>query len=154
MSVLGLPADWRFAVFNGTGIAISNAPTGLPRVSGRRVRIDATTGFLSYEAAETTFFSFAAASIGNNSYIVGDTSFSNTVSSWMAGDFLLSAFASGNASGSLNLYLEISTDGGTTWPTPVSANGPGGGILVATIGFGSLTTISTASTLQRIVFEL
>jgi hypothetical protein len=110
-------------------------------------------GTLSFESTETTFFSFAAASIGNNSYIAGST-LSNTVSGWLGGDFVFSAFASGNASGNLNLYLELSTDGGTTWPTPASANGPGGGILIAVIGYASTTTASTASTVQRIAFEL
>jgi hypothetical protein len=152
MSQIGLPETYRFGVYNGTGQAISNFPTGLPRLSGRRVRFDAT-GTLSYEAAALTFFSFAAASIGSTSYITGST-LSNTVSAWLGGEFLLSAFASGGASGNLNLYLEISPDGGTTWPTPVSANGPGGGILIAVMGFGSTTTTSTASTVQRVAFEL
>lgn len=150
MSLIGLPDTFRFAVFNGTGIAISNAPTGLPRASGRRVRYD-STGTLSYEDAQFTFFSFAAASIGNNSYIAGST-LSNTLSNWLGLDGLFSCFASGNASGNVYLYLEPSPDGGTTWPTPASANGPGGGILVAVIGYGSTTTASTASTVQRIAF--
>lgn len=152
MSQIGLPADWRFACFNQTGIAISNAPTGLPRISGKRVRFDAT-GTLSYEASETTFLSFAQTSVGNNSYVVGST-FSNAVSTWLGGEFLASCFASGNASGNVNFYLEVSPDGGTTWPTPASANGAGGAILIAVIGWASTTTASTASTVQRIAFEL
>ena len=150
MSLAGLPETFRLAVFNGTGIAISNAPTGLPRASGRRLRFD-STGTLSYEAAEFTFFSFAAASIGANSYITGST-LSNTASNWLALDGIFSCFASGNASGNIYLYLEASPDAGTTWPTPASANGPGGAFLVAVIGYGSTTTVSTASTTQRINF--
>jgi hypothetical protein len=92
-------------------------------------------------------------SIGNNSYVVGST-FSNTASGWLGGDFHLSCFASGNASGNISLYLEISPDAGTTWPTPVSANGGGGGILKIFAAYGSTTTASTASTTQRIAFEL
>ena len=148
MSLIGLPDVYRFACYNGTGIAISNSPTGLPRASGRRVRYD-TNGVLSYEAAEFTFFSFAATSIGAGSYITGST-LSNTLSTWLAMDGVFSCFASGNASGNVFLYLETSPDAGTTWPTPASANGPGGAILVATIGYGSTTTVSTASTVQRI----
>lgn len=128
-------------------------PTGLPRLSGRRVRFD-STGLLSYETAQVTFFSFAATSIGNGSYIAGST-FSNTLSAWGGGEFLFSAFASGGASGELTLYLEVSPDGGTTWPTPASAAGPGGGILVAAMGFFNIANVaSTASTVQRIGFEL
>jgi hypothetical protein len=152
MSRIGLPETFRFAILNSTGIAISNAPTGLPRVSGRRVRFDGT-GTLSYEAAQFVFFSFAAASIGNNSYIAGST-LSNTASAWMGGEFLFSAFASGGASGALTCYLEISPDGGTTWPTPASAANPGGGIIVGVLGFASTTVWSTASTTQRLNFEL
>ncbi len=150
MSLIGLPETYRFGVFNQTGIAISNAPTGLPRASGRRLRFDAT-GTLSYEAAEFTFLSFSQASVGNNSYVVGST-LTNTASAWLAIDGVFSCFASGNASGSVYLYLEASPDGGTTWPTPASANGPGGGFLVAIIGYGSTTTASTASTVQRYYF--
>lgn len=143
-----IPFD--FAVFNNTGITISNVPTGLPRATGRRVRYD-SNGVLSYEAAEFTFLSFAATTVGANSYVVGST-LSNTLSNWLAVEGLFSCFASGNASGSVYLYLEASPDAGTTWPTPASANGFGGGTLVAVLGYGSTTTVSTASTVQRANF--
>src|SRR5262245_11086204 len=110
MSLIGLPDTYRFAVFNNTGIAISNAPTGLPRASGRRVRYD-PNGVLSYESSEFTFFSFAATSIGSNSYIAGST-LSNATTNWIAIEGLFSCFASGNASGNVFLYLEGSPDGG------------------------------------------
>lgn len=150
MSDVALPETYRFAVFNQTGITLSNVPTGLPRVSGRRVRFD-TTGTTSYEAAEFIFFSFAATTVGNNSYITGST-LSNTLSDWMAIDGLFSCFASGNASGAVYLYLEASPDGGTTWPTPASANGAGGGFFLAAIGYASTATAATASTVQRLAF--
>jgi hypothetical protein len=148
VSLLGLPDTWRLAVFNGTGITISNVPTGLPRVSGKRVRYD-SNGVLSYEATETTFLSFAQTTVAANSYVVGST-LCNVLSTWLGLDGLLSCFASGNASGSVYLYLENSPDGGTTWPTPASANGAGGGLLIGVIGYGSTTTVSTASTTQRL----
>jgi len=150
MSLLGLPDTFRLGCFNNTGIAISNVPTGLPRATGRRVRYDAN-GVLSYEAAEFNFFSFAATSIGSNSYIAGST-LCNTASAWLAIEGLFSCFASGNASGQVFLFLEASPDGGTTWPTPASANGFGGGYLLAALGYGSTTTVSTASTVQRANF--
>lgn len=153
MSQIGLPETYRFAVFNQTGIAISNAPIGMPTCSGRRVRFD-SNGTLSYEAAVFTFFSTNQASIGANSYVAGST-LSNTASAWLGGDFNFSAFASGNASGNLVLYLEMSPDGGTTWPSPASANGQGGGIIVAVAGYGSVANVaSTASTTRIVNFEL
>lgn len=151
MSQIGLPETFRFACFNSVGSAIPSNFS--PTVSGRRVRFD-STGALSFEAASFTFLSFGATtSIGNNSYVTGST-FSNTASGWLGGDFLFSCFASGNASGNLTLYMEISPDGGTTWPSPASANGAGGGIVVAVAGFASTTTASTASTTRVIAFEL
>lgn len=150
MTQFALPETYRFAVFNQTGISISNAPTGLPRASGRRVRYD-STGVTSYEAAEFTFLSFAQASVGANSYVVGST-LSNTASDWLGIDGIFSCFASGGASGNVYLYLEASPDGGTTWPSPASANGDGGGLLLAVIGFGSTATVSTASTARRVYF--
>ncbi len=156
MSLLGLPQDFRFAIFNTTGITVSNFPNSAPMVTGRRVRFD-STGTLSYEATTTSFFSPASLSggvnIGNNSYITGSV-FSNTVSTWLGGEFLFSAGTVSNASGNLVLYLEFSPDGGTTWPSPASANGAGGGMVVAVLGFASTTTISTASTNRNVIFSL
>ena len=150
MSLIALPTTWRFAVFNGMQSSISTAPVGMPTVNGVRVRFD-SAGSAIFDT-NTTFFSTAQASIGANSYVVGPT-FSN-VSGWLGLDGLFSAFASGGLSGTLQLYLEGSTDGGTTWPTPASANGAGGGFLIAGIGFGSTTTNTTASTTRRIGFNL
>ena len=156
MSQLGLPQDWRFAIFNQTGITVSNAPNSGPTVVGRRVRFD-STGTLSYEAAHVSFFSISSlsggANIGNNSYVTG-SNFSNTVSTWLGGEFVFSAGTVSNASGNITLYLEFSTDGGVTWPSPASANGAGGGMVIAVLGFASTTTASTASTNRNVVFEL
>lgn len=152
MSQIGLPETFRFCIFNQTGIALSNGgSTPTPTVGGRRVRFD-STGTLSYESAEFRFFSNPA-SIGANSYVVGST-WSNTASAWLGGEFELSCFASGGASGNVVLYLETSVDGGATWPSPASANGAGGGIIVAVLGFANTTTNSTASTARVVAFEL
>ena len=148
MSLIGLPETYRFAVFNQTGIAIASNTT--PTVQLRRTRFD-TTGTLSYDTNATFFSLGTVTSIGNNSYVIGST-ISNTASYWLAWDGLCSAFASGNASGNLYLYLEASPDAGATWPTPASADGAGGGVLIAVLGYGSTTTISTASTVQRAYF--
>lgn len=155
MSTLGLAQDWRLALFNQTGITISNFPNSGPTVVGRRVRFD-TNGSLSYEAVHVSFFSISSLSgngIGNGSYQPG-SSFSNTASTWLGGEFVFSAGTVSNASGNLTLYLEFSTDGGSTWPTPASANGAGGGIIIAALGFASTTTASTASTNRNVIFEL
>lgn len=151
MSMQGLPETFRFCFYNTTGITISDVPVGLPTISGRRVRLD-SSGALSYEAAVFTFFS-TTGTIANNGYATGST-LSNTASGWLGGEFLVSVFASGNASGSVTVFLEASPDGGTTWPVAASANGAGGGAIVAVIGFGSTTTASTASTTRRVLFEL
>mgnify|MGYP001569344126 CR=1 FL=1 len=148
MSLFGLPDTFRLAIFNQTGATISNVPASKPTASGRRVRYD-STGALDYEASEFIFFSMAAANIANNSYVTGST-LTNTSLQYMGIDGLLSSFGPSACSGNLYLYMEASPDGGTTWPTPASANGPGGGLLIAAIGYGSTTTNSTASTLQRL----
>lgn len=152
----GLPQDYRFSIFNTTGITISNFPNSAPILTGRRVRFD-STGTLSYEATTATFFSPSSLSggvnIGNNSYVAG-SQFSNVVSTWLGGEFLFSAGTVSNASGNLTLYLEFSPDGGTTWPSPASANGAGGGMIIAVLGFASTTTASTASTNRNVVFSL
>lgn len=153
MSLIGLPETWRLSVWNNTSIAISDAPVGLPTVTGRRVRFDAN-GALSYESVTTSFFGpGAAASLAQNGFLTGPT-WSNTASGWLGGDFQFSGFASGGASGPLALYLETSPDGGTTWPTATSTAALGGGQLLVAMGFASTTTFSTASTTQRMDFSL
>ena len=159
MSQIGLPETWRVCIFNQTGITVSNKSGGSetpPTVSGRRVRFD-STGTLSFEAASFTFFSVTSLSnnnnIGNNSYVVGST-WSNTVSGWLGGEFSISVGTLSNASGNVTVYLETSVDGGTTWPSPASANGAGGGIILAVVGFASTATASTASTTRIVAFEL
>ncbi len=159
MSQVGLPESYRFCVFNQTGITISNLAAGSekpPTISGRRVRFD-STGTLSFEAASFVFFSVTSLSnnnnIGNNSYVAGST-LSNTVSGWLGGEFSISVGTLSNASGNVTVYLETSVDGGTTWPSPASANGAGGGIVIAVVGFASTTTASTASTTRVVAFEL
>lgn len=157
MSQIGLPETWRVGIFNNTGATISNATNQPgPTISGRRVRFD-STGTLSYEAASFVFFSITSLSgnvnIGNNSYRTGST-ISNTISAWLGGEFTISVFGGSGCSGNLVVYLEHSVDGGTTWPSPASANGAGGGIIIAVVGFASTTTASTASTTRIVAFEL
>lgn len=157
MSMIGLPETYRFGLFNTTGATISNGPATQPgpTISGRRVRFD-TTGTLSFEAASFVFFSVTSLSGGNigaNSYRTGST-WSNTVSGWLGGEFSISSFGQSGCSGDLVVYMETSVDGGTTWPSPASANGTGGGIIVAVVGFASTTTASTASTTRVIAFEM
>lgn len=148
---MGCLKPFRFCIFNQVGSALPSAQQ--PSVSGRRVRFD-STGTLSYEGAVFTFLSLGTTlSIGNNSYVTGST-WSNTASAWLGGEFHFSAFASGNASGTIALYLEVSPDGGTTWPSPASANGAGGGMLVTNLTFASTTTASTASTTRVVQFDL
>jgi hypothetical protein len=151
MSLLALAQNFRFGIYNGLGISISNAPNGLPTVTGTRMRFDGT-GSAVFDTSTSFFGPGTAASLGSTSYLIGPA-WSN-ISGWLGGEFLMSAFGSGGASGTLALYLELSPDGGTTWPTPVSANGPGGALLITMATFASTTTASTASTIQRVQFEL
>jgi hypothetical protein len=151
MSQLALPETYRFCILNTTGVAIASNTT--PTVTGRRVRLD-SNGFFSFESNVSTFFSLGTlTSIANGNYAVGST-LSNTLSDWTGGDYILSCFVSGGASGFVILMLELSLDAGVTWPTPASANNPGGGIILAQAAYGATTTLSTASTTQRIAFEL
>ena len=149
MSVFTLPQFFRFALFNQLGSSISTAPIGLPTVAGVLMHYD-NAGSAVFNSS-VTFFSATATSLGNNSYQTGST-FSNT-SGWLGGDFFISAFASGNASGSLSVFFEFSLDG-VNWPTAASANGLGGGQVVAAVAFGSTTTASTASTTRIIEFSI
>lgn len=125
-----LPQNYRFVVLNGSGVSIANA--GDATVKARRFKLD-NQGALVYEGSEGSAYSNAG-SISNNSYDVG-TTLSNATGLYLGGDFLFSVvIGSGSPSGRVDLILERSTDGGTTWDTHAEAE------VVASIAFTSTGT--------------
>ena len=100
-----LGRNYRFAVTNSTGVTVGAT------VQARRFKF-ATDGSLSFEATETEVFNDA--SILTTATDVG-SAIDNSTDKYMGGDFELVVTPSASASGTVALYIQHSTDGGTTW---------------------------------------
>lgn len=105
-----LPRNYRITVKNETG-----AVSGAVSVKIRRKKIGAD-GILAYDAEATVFTvaSIAANTHNQASATAQDNSAASTF--WQAFDWSISV-VNGTAAGIYSVWLEISTDAGTTWPT-------------------------------------
>ena len=127
-----LAHTYRFTLRNECGqtLAQNNAT-----VTARKFKWSA--GTKSYDASEDTDYTMDdAGGLADGSYDNGST-VDNSSDLWDGGDFVLSITAPASASGEFYLYYDVSTDGGTDWPTN------GYGRLVAVIAFTSSGTKST-----------
>lgn len=100
--------SYRWTLKNGTGVNITAVT-----LTARKWKYDPSTG-LTY-AAETTELSFSG-TLANTAFTTGST-VDNSTNKYEGGAFVCSVTAATSASGVAVLYLEHSTDGGTTWPT-------------------------------------
>lgn len=97
---------YRYQVYNGTGVSVTVT------VKDRKWKFG-TDGSLT-DATEATQFS--SVSVSTVSYSNGST-VDNSSDKYL-GASLVATFAPGaSATGSVTLYLQRSTDGGTTWPS-------------------------------------
>ena len=105
-----LPRNWRIVVENRTTVT-----SGAVSVRVRRKKI-ASDLSITYDAEATVF---SAASITNGTFdTAGSTAQDNSggAASWQSMDWIISV-ANGTAAGDYAVWLQASTDGGTTWPT-------------------------------------
>ena len=125
-----LPRDYRFSVHNNTGVSI---PTSELIVAARRYNFN-SNGALVYEGAEAVVYSNVA-TIANNTFDVGTPGISNAGSLWVGGDFLFSGVLTVSGNGTLSLYLNRATDGGSMFDTTSH------GTLVSVLGVVNSNTI-------------
>lgn len=110
MSAIGLPATYRFLVENKTGATL--APNSV-KVLAKRDKFD-SSGVPVYEASQATLLDNGS-TIANNTFLAGAT-VDNTTDKYLSGDFLFVVDTTGlTPSGDVVLYVQRSTDGGTTW---------------------------------------
>lgn len=101
-----LGATYRFQAYNAAGVAATVA------ITGKRFKFD-SQGALSFDTESTEF---ASASVSNGSVGSGATR-DNSSDKFLGGNFTASAtIASGSPNGAVAIYLQRSTDGGSTWP--------------------------------------
>lgn len=97
---------YRYQVYNGTGVSVTVT------VKDRKWKF-ASDGSLT-NAAEATQFSSVSVSTG--SYSNGST-VDNSADKNMGADILATFAPAASATGTVALFLQKSTDGGTTWPS-------------------------------------
>lgn len=121
-----LGSTYRFTAINNTGVAFGAGDA--VTIKAIRWNVD-SSGARVAEAPEATVASAILSSVASGSSANGATQ-DNTAAGakWLGGDFSVDVLMNtGSPSGTVDIYYEISTDGGTTWPDA------GNGELVASI---------------------
>jgi hypothetical protein len=130
MSALG--EHYRWQVYNGTGVSVTCTVKDEPFKYG-------TDGALSFTAEATQI---NAVSVGTLAYSNSST-INNGTAKNLGAHVTFTAAPSASATGTVSLFLQRSTDGGTTWPSN------GLGTQVAGITFASSSTSQTTVPVVR-----
>lgn len=123
-----LGSHYRFQAKNATGQTITASSI---TVRTRRDKYG-SDGSLTLEATEATVLS-SGSTLANAAFLSG-TTVDNTTDKWLGGTFIFAVTAPASAAGDVTLWLQHSTDGGTTWPDD------GTGIQVANLTFATSGT--------------
>ena len=112
-----LAATYRFSVYNNIGAAQASLASGSVILEGKLWKFN-SSGALTH-SSETTFFDITAGTWNNQTYQNG-TTIDNTSDLYLGGHFNFRAEPDGSAgttnrTGSFDVFLEFSEDGGTTW---------------------------------------
>ncbi|WP_396180128.1 hypothetical protein [Flavobacterium sp.] len=130
MSALG--EHYRWQVYNGTGVSVTCTVKDEPFKYG-------TDGALSFTAEATQI---NAVSVGTLAYSNSST-INNGTAKNLGAHVTFTAAPSASATGTVSLFLQRSTDGGTTWPSN------GLGTQVAGITFSASSTSQTTVPVVR-----
>jgi hypothetical protein len=126
---MSLGRNYRLQIQNNTGVTIAAAGA---IVTGRRWAFN-SSGVQTWEASEAAIQSNSSLA---NAGFDNSTAIDNSTNAYLGGTFKFAVTTTGSPSGSANLILQRSTDGGTTWPDN------GRGTLIATLTFTSATTLT------------
>lgn len=107
--MLVLPPNYRFTVKNETGQTLANNSC---RVDAKRYNFN-STGALNYESSETNVY-LNSGTISNGAYNSG-SSVDNTSDKYIGGIFEITVTAPASANGNVILYLDRSTDAGSSY---------------------------------------
>lgn len=130
MSALG--NTWRFHVKNATG-GVSSATAST--IKGKRWK-PGSAGEADYEASEQTLFSNG--SIASGGYANGSANDNDVSGAGYYGLAGLITIVNGSSAGYYEIYIQQSSDGGTTWPDN------GQGELVAVVYAAASATVKAS----------
>jgi hypothetical protein len=128
--VTALAANWRIQIKNSTG-----ATSGAVSVKGKRW-VPGSSGEINFEDSEQTFASDTT--IASGAYLSGSSISNDGVGEGYHGVQLSISITNGSSAGNYELYLQHSSDGGTTWPDA------GEGELIGVVNVGASATKKTS----------
>ena len=126
-----LPKTIRFQVQNSTGVAFGATDT--LSLTGTYLQVTTATGVLSATAQVTPLAASSGNSLASGGFATSATIDTTTAGTtlFLQGDFLLeAAISTATPNGNLNVFMQESPDGGTTWP--VNGNGTLIGVMLCT----------------------
>ena len=127
-----LGARYRYQVYNGTGVSVT--------ITVKQIQSKfASDGSLTLSSESTEY---GPTSVSTVSYANG-TSNDNTTNKYLMANITWTAAPGSSATGTVSLYLQRSTDGGTTWPSD------GQGEFLSGISFSASATSVTKNAKVR-----
>jgi hypothetical protein len=127
-----LGVRYRYQAYNGTGVSVT--------VTVKDITFKfASDGSLTF-SSETAHIS--AVSVSTVSYS-NATSVDNSTNKYLGSDITWTAAPGSSATGTVSIYLQRSTDGGTTWPSD------GRGEQISSIAFAASSTSVTKNAKVR-----
>jgi len=124
---MSLPHTYRFKIENKTGVTVDS---GFLFINARRYLFN-NNGQLNYETTGAQVYTNGG-DITNDSFLAG-VIMTNQQTGWIGGSFLFAGRPNSAHAGNVNVYLERSTDVGSSFDVD------GLGTLVATIPFSHAT---------------
>ena len=121
-NVMALAPTIRFQIRNATGVNF--VATDTISVVGKFLQITTATGVLASTAEATPIPATAGNGLANGAFYTSATidCTNGGTTQYLQGDFLLTAtLSTASPTGPVNVFVQFSPDGGTTWP----ANGVG-----------------------------
>jgi hypothetical protein len=107
---MALGRTYRFVVLNSLGQTIAIAGIA---IKGRRWNFS-TTGQQTWEGSEASIDS-SSGTTTNGSYFAGSTN-DNSTAGYLGGTFKFTIVAPASSNGTVTVFLQRSTDGGSSWP--------------------------------------
>ena len=143
-----LPTDFKFHIVNNTGVTIEFSTDGANntftiKVEGWKFN---SSGALVFHGSEDTWFADPTADLTDGSSLEAAAAVDNGTDLFLGAHCIASFVTDAATAGSLDIYYEYSTDGGTTYPSDAADFDPEEDlILVASIQVGTTTEDRTVN---------
>lgn len=114
-----LGRHWRFRIVNNTGATIqfsADDANNTFTIDGRSYLIDPSTGKISWESSEQTVFADPTSDLSDGASLAGATQ-DNSSDGYTGFKGIATLLTDAAVDGQIDIYLEESTDGGSTWPS-------------------------------------